>query len=183
VRRLAFHLRALELSFEILAIDEDSGDNSVTLLGLLGQTDVPELALSTAVPGRGFAAAAAVARGRTLWLFDAGRADASLAPFSWAHERIVAGASDVVLVEGRYALARRTRAWKSLAGTRGRGDRFERRLERRALIAGLRVDSSAEERPSAAVTPDEHRWTAMPPAFTARAQLWGRVIGTYVTRR
>src|SRR5205085_8402008 len=51
VRRTAEHLRGLGVSFEILAIDEDSGDNSHAVLALL-RADVPELRVTHA-PGRG----------------------------------------------------------------------------------------------------------------------------------
>ena len=51
VRRTAEHLRGLGLSFEILAIDEDSGDNSHAVLALL-RAEVPELRVTHA-PGRG----------------------------------------------------------------------------------------------------------------------------------
>src|SRR5678810_512030 len=51
VRRTAEHLRALGLAFEILAIDEDSGDNSHAVLALL-RAEVPELRVTHA-PGRG----------------------------------------------------------------------------------------------------------------------------------
>ena len=51
VRRTAEYLRGLKLSFEILAIDEDSGDNSHAVLALL-RGEVPELRVTHA-PGRG----------------------------------------------------------------------------------------------------------------------------------
>src|SRR6188768_1641269 len=51
VRRTAEHLRSLSLAFEILAIDEDSGDNSHAVLALL-RAEVPELRVTHA-PGRG----------------------------------------------------------------------------------------------------------------------------------
>src|ERR1700684_593339 len=51
VRRTAEHLRSLGLGFEILAIDEDSGDNSHAVLALL-RAEVPELRVTHA-PGRG----------------------------------------------------------------------------------------------------------------------------------
>src|SRR5215468_7781736 len=47
VRRTAEHLRGLQLSFEILAIDEDSGDNSHAVLALL-RAEVPELRVTHA---------------------------------------------------------------------------------------------------------------------------------------
>ncbi|MGH2898957.1 MAG: hypothetical protein ACRDMZ_09820, partial [Solirubrobacteraceae bacterium] len=51
VKRTAEYLRGLSLAFEILAIDEDSGDNSHAVLALL-RAEVPELRVTNA-PGRG----------------------------------------------------------------------------------------------------------------------------------
>ena len=51
VRHTAQHLRGIDLKFEILAIDEDSGDNSHAVLALL-RAEVPELRVTHA-PGRG----------------------------------------------------------------------------------------------------------------------------------
>src|SRR4051795_2518898 len=60
VRRTAEHLRQLGLGFEILAIDEDSGDNSHAVLALL-RSEVPELRVTHA-PGRGRGVDVGVAR-------------------------------------------------------------------------------------------------------------------------
>ena len=79
--RIAVHLRALHLRFEILAVDEDSRDNSVALLNLLRFT-VPELKVLYGQAG--FAEGVRVARGRTLWLVDATLPETALAPFSRA---------------------------------------------------------------------------------------------------
>lgn len=138
-RRIAAHLRELVVRFEILAVDEDSGDNSVAVLSLL-RTELPELRVLSA-PGRGhgFAAGAREARGRTLWLMDVTHGDASLSAFGWAYARL-AGGTDVVVVERRYVLCRRTRAWRVLDSMRGRGEVFERRFMRRAIARRLRVE-------------------------------------------
>jgi hypothetical protein len=140
VRRVAAHLRARGARFEILAVDEGSGDNCVALLGLLRKTDVPELTLLAAPPGAGFATASERARGRVLWLFDVARAGAALAPFAWAYERCDAGVADVVVVQDRYALVRRSRAARAIAAVRGRAHVFERRLRRRSWFGGLHLD-------------------------------------------
>src|SRR6188768_3410756 len=68
VRRTAEHLRGLGLAFEILAIDEDSGDNSHAVLALL-RAEVPELRVAHAPGrGRGFDTGIARAQGRAVWL-------------------------------------------------------------------------------------------------------------------
>jgi hypothetical protein len=141
-RRLAGHCRALGISFELLAIDEGSGDNSHALLALL-RPELPELRILT-VPGpdRAFAAGAAAARGRTVMLVEPLAATRSLAALDAALTRLGHGA-DLVILPGRFAVARRTRALGVLDPTRGRGPGFERRLARRASRRGLRVDTFA----------------------------------------
>jgi glycosyltransferase involved in cell wall biosynthesis len=140
-RRIAEHLRALRVRFEIVAVDEDSRDNSVALLAYL-RVSVPELRVIAADGmGHGFAAGARVARGRTLWLVDPSRAEVPLAPFGWARARIEADAADIVVVERRYLLCRRTRVWQVLDAIRGRGAVFERRFLRRATMRRLRVET------------------------------------------
>src|SRR5678809_1277762 len=70
VRRTAEHLRSLGLAFEILAIDEDSGDNSHAVLALL-RAQVPELrVMQAAGRARGFDVGIARAQGRVLWLIE-----------------------------------------------------------------------------------------------------------------
>src|SRR3954464_7537020 len=66
VRRTAEHLRGLGLSFEILAIDEDSGDNAHAVLALL-RAEVPGLRVTHASGrGRGVDVGASRAQGALL---------------------------------------------------------------------------------------------------------------------
>ncbi|MCX5742788.1 MAG: hypothetical protein NT062_09855, partial [Proteobacteria bacterium] len=60
VRRTAEYLRNLQVAFELLAIDEDSGDNSHAVLALL-RGEVPELRVIHA-PARGKGVDTGVAR-------------------------------------------------------------------------------------------------------------------------
>src|SRR5436305_11463361 len=63
VRRTAEYLRGLNVAFEILAIDEDSGDNSHAVLALL-RGEIPELRVTHApARGKGVDAGAARAQG------------------------------------------------------------------------------------------------------------------------
>jgi hypothetical protein len=141
--RVAAHLRALGVRFEIIAVDEDCRDNSAALLDLLREVGaIPELRVMEADgPGEGFATGARTARGSSLWLLDVERAHAPLAAFSWAHARLRSGAVDVAFIKGRFLLVRRTRAWRALDAVRGRGDVFERRFVRRAVAHRLVVES------------------------------------------
>src|SRR5215467_3081217 len=78
VRRTAEHLRQLNLSFEILAIDEDSGDNSHAVLALL-RAEVPELRVTHASGrGRGVDIGVARAQGTLLLVSTPDVASASL---------------------------------------------------------------------------------------------------------
>src|SRR5476651_1499400 len=66
VKRTAEYLRNLGVSFELLAIDEDSGDNSHAVLALL-RAEVPELRVTHASGrGRGVDVGAARAQGTLL---------------------------------------------------------------------------------------------------------------------
>jgi hypothetical protein len=118
--RLAVHLRALGLRFELLAVDEDCGDNSHTLLALL-RAQIPELEILYGQGrDRGYATAAQRARGRVVWLISPEAALRHLAPFARAFRRIDRGELDAVLVERRFAVCHRTRSLDALRGCRGR---------------------------------------------------------------
>jgi len=173
-RRIARHLGSMHLSFEIIAADEGSSDNSVALLGWLAKSELPHLRLCPAEPGRGFATGAALARGRVLWFFDVARAETPLSPFAWAHSRLIEDHADVVVVSGRFTLARRTRAWQAVDGLRGRTETFEARLRRRARRRGLRVEGAMGDFHA-------HLMSARPASAGApRAALWARVRGRYL---
>lgn len=136
VLRLARHVRALGLSFEILVADEGSGDNTLAVAALLKRV-VPELEVLHAPPGRGYYDACARARGRAILLYDV-RADAPLAGLGLALERLRAG-TDVVAIGGRWLVFRRTRAWRAFDALTVRRDyaSLERRFLRRARAISL----------------------------------------------
>src|SRR5438874_4775544 len=91
VRRTAEHLRGLGLAFEILAIDEDSGDNSHAVLALL-RAEVPELRVTHAPGrGRGVDVGAARAQGAVLLVSTPDVASASLDGAGEACRRVLAG--------------------------------------------------------------------------------------------
>ena len=139
-RRAAAHLSALGVRHEILAVDEDSGDNSVTLLGLLR---VPSLQVLPSTPGHGFAAGARVARGRVLWLWDPEQAHAPLGALAWARRRVDDAGCDVAVVPGRFLVCRRTAAWRAVERAHGRGQAYERRLLAQARRRHLTVETPA----------------------------------------
>jgi dolichol-phosphate mannosyltransferase len=133
-RRVAEHLRELGLAFEILAVDEGSGDNSVALLSIL-RGELPELKLV-----HGMSDGVLAARGRTLWVVDhhLGHDAGALAPFATAERRVSAGEADVVAA-GRFLVARRTRAWPVLERAKGRGEDRNKSVLRAAAGRKLRV--------------------------------------------
>ncbi len=136
--RVRSYLREHGLSCEILAVDEGAGDNSQSVLALL-MADVPELrVLSATGPGYGYALAAAQARGRVLFLVEPAAALSSLAAFPRAYRMIDEGQRDLVQLDRRFLLLRRTRTLK-LFDARGRLG--FRRLVTRAHRARLRTET------------------------------------------
>jgi hypothetical protein len=158
--RIARHLAELGLSFEILAVDEASGDNSHAVLGLLRRSLQPLRIIAGARPGRGLAMGSACARGRVLWLVEPHSALRSLAPFGRAHSRVVRGELDLAVVRGRFSVVKRSRALGLVDAIQGAAGAFERRLVRRASSRGLKVESyevGSAERPIVGLA-DRLRW-------------------------
>ena len=140
-QRIARHLTEQGLSFELLAVDEGSGDNSIALLALL-RPALPQMRLlHGAAPGRGFALGAAAARGRVLWLIEAESASRSLSAFGRPHGRVARGELDLAVVRGRFAVLKRARALGMLDAVTGRSVTFERRLVKRAQRRQLAVEA------------------------------------------
>jgi hypothetical protein len=140
VRRVANHLREYGVSFEIIAVDEDSGDNSHAVLALL-RKDLAELRIASAPGrGRGFAKGAQRARGHVLWLVEPRAALAPLAPFGRAYRRVCRGEHDLVVAGARFALCHRTHCLSVLESVRGLGVTYQRRLARRAMARKLGVE-------------------------------------------
>src|SRR5580692_6665119 len=128
VRRTAEHLRGLGLAFEILAIDEDSGDNSHAVLALL-RAEVPELRVTHAPGrGRGVDVGAARAQGTPLVISTPDVASASLD-----------GDGDAEVALARYTVAHRVRSLIALRGARLIGPAMHRRLAKRLGVRHLRV--------------------------------------------
>src|SRR6476469_3326907 len=93
VRRTAEHLRSLNLAFEILAIDEDSGDNSHAVLALL-RAEVPELRVTHASGrGRGVEVGASRAQGTLLLVTTPDIASGSLDGAGDACRLLLSGAA------------------------------------------------------------------------------------------
>jgi hypothetical protein len=145
IRRVASHLRRLGLSFEILAVNDGSSDNSLSIATLLS-TNVPELrVLSRNVAGRAFLRGASEARGGIVVLLEASRT-VSLAPLGWALSRLAAG-REAVILRGRYIVARRLMALPVIVRASGPGLLFEPIFERRAQELGIDIVGSRPKQP------------------------------------
>ena len=134
VRRIAEYVRALGVSFELLAVDEDSGDNSHAVLALL-RADVPELRVTHASGrGRGVDAGAARAQGTLLVVTTPDVASASLDGVGEACRRLLADEGDAEVALGRYTVAHRVRALPVFRGARLVGAAMHRRLVKRLQV-------------------------------------------------
>jgi cellulose synthase/poly-beta-1,6-N-acetylglucosamine synthase-like glycosyltransferase len=146
IRSVASHLRRLGLAFEILAVNDGSADNSLSIATLLAGS-VPELrVLSRNVSGRAFLRGVSEARGTAVVLLDAGR-PVSFAPLGWALSRLAAG-REAVILRGRYIVARRLMALPVIVRASGPGLLFEPLFERRAQELGIDVVGSRPKRPT-----------------------------------
>jgi hypothetical protein len=139
VRRTAEHLRSLGLAFEILAIDEDSGDNSHAVLALL-RAEVPELRVTHAPGrGRGVDVGASRAQGMLLAVATPDVASASLDGIGDACKRLLDGDGDAEVALTRYTVAHRVRALVAFRGARLVGAAMHRRLAKRLQVRRLAV--------------------------------------------
>ncbi|MBV8756877.1 MAG: hypothetical protein JO257_06375 [Deltaproteobacteria bacterium] len=139
VRRTAEHLRSLGVAFEILAIDEDSGDNSHAVLALL-RAEVPELRVTHA-PGRGKGVdvGAARAQGTLLVVATPEVASASLDGVGESVRRLLANEGDAEVAIGRFTVAHRVRALVAFRGARLVGAAMHRRLAKRLQVRNLSI--------------------------------------------
>jgi Glycosyl transferase family 2 len=140
IRMVARHLGQLGRSFEILAINDGSTDNSMSVATLIA-AQIPELrVLARNVAGRAFLRGASEARGAVVVLLEAGRA-VSFAPLGWALSRLAAG-REAVILRGRYIVARRLLTLPVIVRASGPGLLFEHVFERRAQEIGIDVVGS-----------------------------------------
>jgi cellulose synthase/poly-beta-1,6-N-acetylglucosamine synthase-like glycosyltransferase len=145
IRSVARHLRGLGRSFELLAVNDGSSDNSFSFIALLA-AEVPELRLLPRnVAGRAFLRGTSEARGSAVVLLEAGRT-VSFAPLGWALSRLAAG-REAVILRGRYIVARRLLALPVIVRASGPGLLFEHVFERRAQELGVDVVGSRPRRP------------------------------------
>lgn len=142
VKRTAEYLRNLGVAFELLAIDEDSGDNSHAVLALF-RAEVPELRVTHASGrGRGVDVGAARAQGTLLLVTTPDIAAASLDGAGEAIRRLLANDGDAEVALGRYTVAHRVRALVAFRGARLVNAAMHRRLAKRLQVRNLQVRTS-----------------------------------------
>ncbi len=157
VQRLAIYLEEQALAFEMLTVDEDSGDNSHAVLALIrSRNPVLDRALTILqTPGlardRGYALGVHHACGRVLWLLDPAVATGPLEAFADAHAQVSQGAFDVVVRPEGFSVAHRIRSRPALDGLAGTGPGFHRRLGRHARARGLAVTTEPTPGPATRV--------------------------------
>lgn len=139
VRRTAEYLRGVGVAFEILAIDEDSGDNSHAVLALL-RAEVPELRVTHApARGRGVEVGAARAQGTLIVVATPDVASASLDGVGDSCRRLLAGNGDAEVALARYTIAHRMKSLIAFRGARLLGPAMHRRLAKRLQVRNLNV--------------------------------------------
>lgn len=154
VRQLGSALRTTGLSFEIIAVDEDSGDNSHAVLAML-RPEIPELRVTHApIRTRGLETGVARAQGRVIAVIAPGsvaRLDTDLVMFVDAIDRSGEGSADIELVLGSWLVAHRVRTLDAFVRARLGTLALQRRFAKRQAMRGLRVfvDGAPLERPAA----------------------------------
>lgn len=145
VKAFAQHMSSLGLGFEIVAVNDDSRDNSLGVLKLL-ERQIPELrVIYRDVSGRAFVRGTAEATGQTVILATTMNRPLTWAPLGWALGRLEAG-KDAVVLRSRYVVARRLACLPAVARSRGSSLAFERRFENEG--AQLSVEAVGTRRTS-----------------------------------
>jgi glycosyltransferase involved in cell wall biosynthesis len=138
VRDAIRHLTALGKTFELIAVNEGSRDNSLAVLRLLADRMPGEILsiVNRDSSGRVFCAGAVQATGRDLLLVRAHSTMGPLAPLGLALHRLAHG-HDAVVVPGRFVVCRRDVASGAIARARGASHEFERRFLREAQLLSV----------------------------------------------
>lgn len=142
IARLADTLRCQSLSFEILAVDVDSRDNSTALLALL-RKQYPELRIA---PGRlrsPHLQATRIARGGIVCFLTPAAALSQLESLAAAFQRVASGARDLIVVRDDFALARRAHLLAPLGELRSHGRNLPPALVNQVRRHGFTVETQA----------------------------------------
>jgi len=135
---LADYFRAHNLSFEILAVDTGSGDNSQTVLALL-RRELPELRVMV---GSGYGVGSQAARAKVLVLARVESVEQSVATsLRSAYARVTSSAVDMYLVAEALVVCQKDRCAKLILSSATRRAKSERELLDLAERRGLSVRS------------------------------------------
>ena len=139
IHETASFLRERGVAFELIAVDEDSGDNSHAVLAMM-RPEFAELRVITApTRGRGVETGVARAVGQTIAVIGPHVTRVQLDAMLRANAQITAGATDLEFVIGQFIVAHRVRSLDAFHGVRIAGDATQRRLAKRLAERGLRV--------------------------------------------
>jgi len=153
LRQLVSTLRVSGLLFEIIAVDEDSADNSHAVLAML-RPEIPELRVTHApIRTRGLETGVARAQGRVVAVIAPGavaRLEHDPAAFVDAIDRTGDGSADIEIVLGAWLVAHRVRTLDAFTRTRLGTLALQRRFARKHAARGLRivVDGIPQARPT-----------------------------------
>lgn len=153
LRQLASTLRTTGLSFEILAVDEDSVDNSHAVLAMM-RPEIPELRVTHApIRTRGLETGIARAQGRVVAVIAPSavvRISGASADFLGAIVRTGDGTADIELVVSSWLVAHRVRTLDAFTRARLGTPALQRRFAKKQAARGLRVtvDGALVERPA-----------------------------------
>lgn len=137
-RNIAEYFRGEGKSFEIVAVDQGSGDNSQAVLALL-RRDIPELRVTV---GRGYGAGSRSAIGELIVLATVDAVRASVAgSMSRAMVRVLEERIDMYLVAETLLVCRQDRCKKLIISNAARRAKSERDLLELARKRGLSVRS------------------------------------------
>jgi glycosyltransferase involved in cell wall biosynthesis len=143
-RSIADHFKQLGRSFEIIAVDEGSGDNSHAVLALL-RHEIPSLQV---VVGKGYAAGSARASGKAMLLVElAAVAEGLTSSLSQAVESVLADNLDMQLVAEQLLVCERQVGMRLLTEGLAKRQRSPRGLLRRGRAKGLNTLSYGPESP------------------------------------
>jgi cellulose synthase/poly-beta-1,6-N-acetylglucosamine synthase-like glycosyltransferase len=140
IRTITSHLKALGRTFEIVAVNDGSRDNSLAMLELLAARTPGLRILRANASGRAFLRGASEARGSVVVLCE-GSQPLFLGALGWALGRLEAG-REAVILRGRYIVARRLLTLPIIVRATGPGLLFERVFEQRAQDLGIDIIGS-----------------------------------------
>jgi glycosyltransferase involved in cell wall biosynthesis len=167
-RGIAEHFEKLGHRFEIIAVDEGSGDNSHAVLALLRQ-EIPALRV---VVGKGYAAGTALAEGNALLLLDLTSA-AELSPsIAQALERVLSGELDMQLIAENLLVCNREKSLHLVTEGLAKRQLSARGLLKRGRSSGLVTETYGPESRSLSDSGLGRIVSALVPRATGLTSVW-----------